>query len=129
MRILRQWGRWLGARWQAARGRFVVFDRYSYDALLSPSRRLGRAARIRRWVLARCCPAPDLVFVLDAPGEVLYARKGEHTPERLEAQRQQYLALRARLPEARVVDVTREPAEIRREITRTIWRRYAGGSG
>jgi thymidylate kinase len=129
VRIVRQWIRWAGARWQAARGRFVIFDRYSYDALLPPTRRIGALARARRWLLARSVPAPDVVFVLDAPGEVLHARKGEHTPEKLEVQRQQYLALRSRLPGIEVIDVTRDLPDVRREITSTIWRRYAKANG
>jgi thymidylate kinase len=125
-RMARQWTRWIGARWQTAQGRFVIFDRYSYDALL-PTGRPGLLARARRWLLAHSCPAPDVVFVLDAPGAVLHARKGEHTPEKLEEQRQRYLALGARLAQSVVVDVTQDLDRVRREITAEIWRRYARG--
>jgi hypothetical protein len=65
------------------------------------------------------------VFVLDAPGEVLHARKGEHTPEKLEEQRQRYLALGSRLPQSVVVDVTRDFGLVRREVVGRIWRRWA----
>ena len=125
-RMARQWVRWIGARWQTAQGRFVIFDRYSYDALL-PVGRPGLLARARRWLLAHSCPAPDVVFVLDAPGEVLHARKGEHTPAKLEEQRQRYLALGSRLRQSVVVDVTQDLDRVRREITAEIWRRYARG--
>ncbi|MGH2570142.1 MAG: hypothetical protein ACRDGR_02875, partial [bacterium] len=126
VRMARQWTRWIGARWQTAQGHFVIFDRYSYDALL-PAGRPGPLARARRWLLAHSCPAPDVVFVLDAPGEVLHARKGEHTPAKLEEQRQRYLALGSRLRQSVVVDVTQDLDRVRREITAEIWRRYARG--
>jgi thymidylate kinase len=75
-------------------------------------------------LLAHACPAPDLVLVLDAPGEVLYARKGEHSADFLEQQRQQYIALRARLPEMIVVDATRDAERVRRDALAAIWRGY-----
>ena len=125
VRLLRQWTRYVAARFHAAQGCFVIFDRYSYDALLTPPRKLRWPARFRRWVLAHSCPAPDLVFVLDAPGEVLHARKGEHTPAELERQRQDYLRLRPHLPRSFVIDVSRDLQHVRREVTDHIWREYA----
>lgn len=115
------WRRWLLGRWHQGRGRLVVFDRYSYDARLpgaGPSRPGGG---LRRRLLARACPAPELVLVLDAPGELLYARKGEHSPERLEAQRQGYLAIAAGLPGALRLDATRDADSVRRAALTAIW--------
>jgi thymidylate kinase len=120
-RLLRQWRRYLGARIHLARGHFVLFDRYGFDALLDPGRVVSWPGKARRWLLAHACPAPDFVFVLDAPGEILYARKREHTIERLEAQRQDYLRLQRRLPRSAVIDATRDGDTVRREVTRLIW--------
>ena len=78
-----------------------------------------------RWALAHACPAPDLILFLDAPGEVLYARKGEHSPAFLEEQRQGYLQLKQELPQMQVVNVDRDPDYVRREVTSIIWRSYA----
>jgi len=125
-RIARQWIRWAGACWHVACGRLVVFDRYSYDAFLPPERPLTVPGRVRRRLLAACCPAPDLVFLLDVPGAVLHARTSEHTPERLEERRRQYLALRSRVPALQVVDANRDVEVVRREITGAIWRRFSG---
>jgi thymidylate kinase len=77
--------------------------------------------RARRWLIAHACPAPDLVIVLDAPGDVLFARKGEHSAELLERQRQQYLALRNTLPQLVVVDATQEEDQLRRTALALIW--------
>jgi len=118
------WWRYLKARYHQVRGRLVIFDRYIFDALLPPRQRLNWPGRLRRWLLAHACPAPDLVLMLDAPGEVLYARKGEHSATVLEQQRQHYLALRAYLPQMVVVDATRNAEYVRREVMTTIWCGY-----
>jgi thymidylate kinase len=122
-RLFRQWARYLAATYHRAHGRFVLFDRYSYDAMLPPRTRLSWHSRCRRWLLARSCPAPDLVVVLDAPGEVLYGRKREHTVAILDHQRQAYLQIASR-PGSLVVDATRDAESVRREVTSFIWSAY-----
>jgi hypothetical protein len=123
-RLVTQWSRWLGARYHQARGRLVVFDRYAYDALLPPRRPTSRRGRVRRWLLGHACPRPDLVVMLDAPGQVLYERKGELSPAVLEAERMRYLELRRLLPEIVVIDATQEPNQVRRELVSLIWQSY-----
>lgn len=127
-RVLRQWTGYLVGRLHQARGRLVIFDRYCYDALLPPRQSLGRVSKARRWLLGRSCPAPNLVVMLDAPGETLYARKGEHSIAILEEQRQNYLQLRSRIPGMVVVDATRSAEAVRREVTGLIWQDCAGHS-
>lgn len=122
-RILTQWRRYLRGRYHQGRARLVIFDRYTYDALLSPRRPLDVLRRFRRWLLANACPAPDLVIMLDAPGRLLYARKGEHTAAILEEQRQEYLQLRSQLPQIMVVDASQNSDCVRREVMSLIWRR------
>ena len=56
-RIAWIWRRWLGARWQEARGRIVVFDRHVLDLAVAPPGG-GRKARLRRSLLLRRLPAP-----------------------------------------------------------------------
>ena len=123
--LLGQWGRYLAARWRQGCGRLVLFDRYPYDSLLPQETSPGMLRRWRRLLLGRACPAPGLVVVLDAPGEVLFARKGEHSPDVLERQRQGYLALQARLPHAVVIDATSDLRSVCRQVTAAIWRRCA----
>lgn len=115
--LITQWGRYLGGRLHQARGQLVLFDRYSYDAYLPARGDPGPLRRARRWLLAHACPAPDLVVLLDAPGEVLFARKGEHSAAVLEAQRQAFLRLCARLGRASVVDATAGSSDVRRQVT------------
>jgi thymidylate kinase len=123
--LLTQWSRWLHARALRARGCLVLFDRYTYDAVLPTSSRLSPLRRWRRRLLAHTCPAPDMVVMLDAPGEVLFARKGEHSAEHLERQRQGYLAMRGRLPQMAVVDATQDAQSVSREVSLLIWRALA----
>ena len=123
-RLLTQWQRYLLAWSHWMRRRLVLFDRYTYDALLSSPQSTDWLKQGRRWLLAHICPAPDLVIFLDAPGEVLYARKGEHTAALLEQQRQQYLDLQEVVPQMVIVDATHEPEEVRREVTALIWQKY-----
>ncbi len=113
------------AAWRA-RGRVVVFDRHGLDAAAAPARpRGGPARRARRRLLAAALPSPDVLVVLDAPAEVLLARKGEHDVPTLEAQRARYRALADR-PGAAVVDASRDPEAVRRDVTSLVWRRWSG---
>ncbi len=128
-RLLTIWGRYLNARYDQARGRLVIFDRYTYDALLTPSEGLTRFSRLSRWVRAHACPPPDLAVLLDVPGDVMYQRKGEHSPAHLEAERQRFLALRERIPRMVVVDATRAAETVRADVIEQIQRRYAGLNG
>jgi thymidylate kinase len=124
-KILKQWRRYLAAQSHKSRGRFVIFDRYTYDALLPSQRRLSMWQKLRRWLLANACPSPDLIVVLDAPGELLFARKGEHSADYLEQHRQAYLALQSRFPQMAVVDATRNAESVRRTVVTLMWRAFA----
>lgn len=123
-RLALQWQRYFKARTKQAQRKLVIFDRYGYDALLPSPKPLSRLQQWRRQILAHACPAPDLVIVLDAPGELLYARKGEHSAALLEAQRQGYLQLKAHLRQMVVVDATQNPDIVRRRVITQIWRAY-----
>jgi thymidylate kinase len=119
-RPFRAWSRFATARAHQARGRLVVFDRYVYDARLPPSPPALTAKRIYFWFLSRACPAPDLALLLDLPGAVSYARKGENTIEENESTRQQYLALQGQL-RLHVIDATRPAEEVRRDALTAVW--------
>jgi thymidylate kinase len=60
-----------------AGSRLVIFDRYYHDLLVDPRRfRYGGPGWLA-WLIAHLIPLPDLVLVLDAPAEILQARKQE----------------------------------------------------
>ncbi len=110
--MLEEWFRQLVATSYGLRGNIVVFDRhffvdyYHADVEDRPVRR-GSFRRLHGWMLEHAYPKPDLVIMLDAPAEVLFARKPEATVEWLEQRRLQYLALAEVVPEFVVVDVDR----------------------
>jgi hypothetical protein len=122
--LSRQWTGWVQGAYHQRRGRLVLFDRYAYDALLPTRFQYSRLGKARRWLLAHACPAPELVVLLDAPGDVLYERKAEKTAALLERQRRAYRGLLSRLPRAVIVDASREAEEVRPEVMAIIWREY-----
>ena len=105
----------------AWRGHVVLLDRHPIDAVAVRPRRTLWGARFERLLVTRLTPAPDALIVLDAPGAVLFARKGEHSPEALDAWRVGY----RRLPGAVLVDATRSPEEVVDEVSRHVWRQLA----
>jgi thymidylate kinase len=95
-RMAEEWYRQLVAEAYRSRGAIVVFDRHflaDYHAadVAGGPRPLHR--RVHGWMLARAYPRPDLAVFLDAPPEVLYARKGEGTIASLTRRREEYLGL------------------------------------
>ncbi len=110
------------------RGRLVLFDRYVYDAAVPPSGSHRALKRLYFQVLLRCAPAPDLVLLLEAPGKVLFARKGEMDPATLDAHRDAVsrhvhrLADRSRRrPAVVVLDATRSPRKVADQAVAAVW--------
>jgi serine acetyltransferase/thymidylate kinase len=102
------------------RSTLVVFDRYYRDLLVDPRRyRYGGPMSLARWA-AKCVPGPDLWVLLDAPGDVLQARKSEVSAEESARQRQSYLELAAHLWNAAVVDATQELPMVAVEVEAAI---------
>jgi thymidylate kinase len=122
-RLVEKWYRIGAAVLYRRKGRLVVFDRYVYDSWLR-SKETTAGKRLLRWLMESGWPEPDLVFVLDAPGEVLHQRKKAHSPEWLEGRRRGYLNLAKRIPGAIVLDATLQEEEIRRNLTARIWEYY-----
>jgi thymidylate kinase len=84
----------------------VIFDRYYHDLLADPHRyRYGAQLRWAR-LLGLLVPEPELVFILDAPPQVVQARKQEVPFAESERQRRAYLDLAPQLREAHVIDAT-----------------------
>jgi len=127
-RLLVFWGRYLLAQYHQARGRLVVFDRYIYDAMVPHPERLNWLRRASRWMDGHVCPGPDLMLILDAPGEVMYARKGEYSAETLEEWRHYFLALQKRFPQVEIIDTTQDRDAVRIEVIDRIWQRYLSRS-
>jgi thymidylate kinase len=109
-RLAEEWYRQLIAMAQLRRGRIVVFDRhftadFHASDVTGPRRTLSR--RVHGFLLTHLYPRPDLVVFLDAPPEVLFARKGEGTIASLTRRRDEYRRLGATLDGFAVVEATR----------------------
>ena len=115
-------GAWMAEEWYRAAlargarrsGKVVIFDRhffcdyYAADIRPAPANdaepRRTLASRIHGGVLRRWYPKPDLAILLDAPADVLIARKAGGTVESVEARRREYHELADVLPAFAVVD-------------------------
>jgi thymidylate kinase len=128
---------WLGycflIRPLLARSGLVVFDRYFHDVLLDPKRyRFGGPLWLARFV-SHLVPKPDLFFVLDAPVDIILARKREVLPEDLRCQRRAYANFATNVPMGRVIDATTSPDQmtvdvgevVREYLARRFERRHA----
>jgi thymidylate kinase len=94
------------------RSTLVLFDRYYHDLLADPIRhRYGGPIWLARFV-GRGFPQPHLVILLDAPAEVLYARKQEVSLEETARQRDAYLDVVQKLPNGHVVDASKPIPEV-----------------
>jgi thymidylate kinase len=127
-RVALQWSRYTRALYHRRRGRVVLFDRYIYDAEPAAASRARFRDRLRRSVLARSLPRPDLILVLDAPADELLRRKGEHDLARLERDRAHYRAVSERTSTSSLIDATRPPDVVVREVSALIWTALAARS-
>jgi thymidylate kinase len=119
------------ARRHTRRGQVVIFDRHFFADFFvadicadGTSRPLAK--RIHGFMLQHVFPKPDLVVCLDAPAEVLYARKPEGTLERVRQKRKESLAALNALPNCLVVDAARPLDEVVSEVAtavRTLYER------
>jgi hypothetical protein len=125
VRPLRIWRRYAGARLHQVRGRLVLFDRYVYEAWLPAKPPFLALKKAYYWLLRHAVPSPDLAVVLDVPGEVAYARKGENPPDELEFERRTYRDLAAQRRTLRVIDASRDADAVRADITSLVWERLA----
>jgi thymidylate kinase len=120
--ISEEWFRQLIVWYYKFRGYCVILDRhfyfdyYAHDIVNDdPKRPLN--SRIHGFMLEKLYPKPDFVIFLDAPPEVLFARKPEGTLDARERRRQEYVELREAVEAYAVVDVSRPEEEVLREIS------------
>ena len=109
--------------WHQRRGHLVILDRYTLDADL-PSDDLDLKGRISARLVRRTNADPELMILLDAPAELMYARKGEHGVAELQLRRTAYLAMVERFPQMVVIDAEQSRDEVRRQATELIWKQW-----
>jgi thymidylate kinase len=103
-------------------GYIVLFDRHfyldhlAYDFAHSNEKRPFLRRAYDR-MLEKNYPRPDLTIYLDAPAEVLFARKHESTIENLDRMREAYLRMKNFTPAFCVVDTTQPLASVLENVS------------
>jgi thymidylate kinase len=124
-RLALLWTRYVVGLYHRARGRIVLFDRYTLDGKVPSGADLGPLGRLSRRMQALSVPKPDLLLLLDASGAVMHARKGEYDPAQLEDWRGAYQRLRDSVPAFEVLDAEQPVYAVRRDAQARIWQCYA----
>jgi len=112
-RLAEEWFRQLVSWYYQLRGYVVLYDRhfvFDFAEDGSAGRDEPYNKRLHRWCLAHFFPRPDFTICLDAPAELLFARKGEWGVENLEKRRQILLCQGERDPNFVRVDAS-QPLE------------------
>jgi thymidylate kinase len=123
--LAEEWFRQFVSWYYQLRGFTVLYDRhfvFDFAPEIAGTNVEPLDTRIHRWFLRYLYPRPGLVLFLDAPGELLYARKGESTPNELERRRQVFLGIGRTMRRFRRVDATRPLKEVYQEIAWHVYR-------
>ena len=133
-RIFEEWYRQFVAWLNVKRGVIVLFDRhYVYDYyhhdMQTENVNNSLKRRIHGFILTHTLREPDLLIVLDAPGEVVFARKGEFSPEFLETKRSQYLELQHVVEHCKVIDATQPLESVVSNVKDSIYQFYLDRKG
>lgn len=104
------------------RGFVVIYDRYFlFDAASSNEKKHRRITdRIYYWILDHLFPHPDMVIFLDAPAEILFARKGEGSIDYLERKREICIEQGKKMRKFIRVDATQPVEKVLDEVNQHI---------
>jgi hypothetical protein len=106
-------GGWLRIVLTKTRSGLIVMERGWWDIAIDPRRyRIGAPTALVR-LLGRFLPQPDLVIALEAPTDVLMARKSEIERVELERQTRAWRSLAVRHAKQVSLDAARPEAEVR----------------
>lgn len=107
------------------RGGLVLIDRWYYDFFVDQRRYRLQVPNCLVQLGLRLLPKPDLVFLLDAPTEVLRQRKQEVPEAETRQQREAYLKLLQTLPNGGVIDASQPPDRVASDICHRVLERMA----
>jgi thymidylate kinase len=125
--LLDEWYRQLWSWGYQCSGYIALYDRhFLFDFSLDnvDLEEEGFDVRLHRWFLTHLYPRPNLVIYLDAPAEILFARKGEKDIENLERRRQAFAQLMRRNPNCVVVDGTQPLSKVYDDVAAHIFQFY-----
>jgi predicted ATP-grasp superfamily ATP-dependent carboligase/thymidylate kinase len=121
-RLAEAWWRQLLSVVYQLRGYTVIYDRHFLFESAPPkpnprSKPRNPIERFEYWVLSHSYPKPDLVVFLDAPSDVLFGRKGEMSPKRLEQRRVAILRQAERMANFVTVDASQPLDQVFASVT------------
>ena len=102
------------------RGGLVLIDRYYFDFFVDQLRYRMRVPRGLVGLGYRCLPKPDLVFLLDAPADVLQGRKQEVSRAETQRQREAFVDLVKALPNGRILDAAQPAEKVAADLVRAV---------
>lgn len=100
-------GYYASVRPAAARSSLILNHRYLLDALVDPKRYRYSGPQFPMKLIWLVAPKPDVIILLDAPAEVIQARKREVPAAETARQRHEYRRAIAGIDYAHVVDTNR----------------------
>ncbi|MBK8189615.1 MAG: hypothetical protein IPK79_04115 [Vampirovibrionales bacterium] len=109
---LRRQARRASARARSSHERppLIIFDRYFHDVIIDPKRYRYAGPPWLASVVSRWIPKPDVMIALNAPPDILRARKQELSPEACASLATAYQGFIAQYPGGRSLDAT-QPIE------------------
>lgn len=104
--------------------KITIFDRYIYDFLVDPRRSRINLPYWLRKGFTKLVKQPKIVFVLDAPAEVIYKRKQELTPEEISRQLVAFRKLSSLGKRYYRLDASKKPEEIANDAIKIILEKF-----
>jgi len=126
-RLAEEWYRQLLSWYYQIRGYTVLYDRhflFDFSGDIGDDESQPLTQRLHRWCLTYFYPRPNLVIYLDAPAEVLLARKGEATLQYLEYRRQAFIRQGKLTRNFVQVDATQPLDTVYAEVTKQVLQFY-----
>ncbi len=113
-------GHFFTTRADLARCALVLHDRHFVDTLIDPRRYRYSGPVLLLRLLWFCLPKPDLIVLLDAPAELIHARKREVSLDETARQRQAYWRLVSRMGCGRTVDAAQPLGHVVADVNQLI---------
>lgn len=104
--------------------KITIFDRYIYDFLIDPKRSRINLPYWLRKLFTKMVRQPKIVFVLDAPAEVIYRRKQELTLEEISRQLIEFRKLSSLGNSYCKLDASKNPEEIANDAINILFHTY-----